>query len=260
MKHASMLAFLVTALGTIATSRIFAQSAQPSVISESLSLYDSARSRRIGVQMYTATKKVQPPANRVVMLSAGYSERDTTSHRGYSFIANSLAERGFIVLSVQHELPNDEPIATEGNIYELRMPAWKRGVENLLFVRQTMEARLKKQFPKHDWKRLILIGHSMGGDISMLCAKTHPEILSEVVSFDHRRMPVSRARKPRILSLRGTDFPADNGVLPSTDEQKRYGIVITTLPNAKHSDFTDSGNEAVKKAAVQEVMRFLNLR
>lgn len=255
-----MLAFLVTVLGTIATSRIFAQSAQPSVISESLSVYDSARSRRIGVQMYTSARKVQRPANRVVMLSAGYSERDTTSHRGYSFIANSLAERGFIVLSVQHELPNDEPIATEGNIYELRMPAWKRGVENLLFVRQTMEARLKKQFPKHDWKRLILIGHSMGGDISMLCAKTHPELLSEVISFDHRRMPVLRAPKPRILSLRGTDFPADNGVLPSADEQKRYDIVISTLPNAKHSDFTDSGNEAVKKAAVQEVMRFLNLR
>ncbi|MCU0426516.1 MAG: esterase family protein [Candidatus Kapabacteria bacterium] len=259
-----MLTFLVTVLGTIATSLIFAQSAQPSVISESLSVYDSARSRRIGVQMYTAAKKVQRPANRVVMLSAGYSERDTTSHRGYSFIANSLAERGFIVLSVQHELPNDEPIATEGNIYELRMPAWKRGVENLLFVRQTMEARLKKQFPKqflkHDWKRLVLIGHSMGGDISMLCAKTHPEMVSEMISFDHRRMPVLRVRKPRILSLRGTDFPADNGVLPSADEQKRYGIVITTLPNAKHGDFTDSGNEAVKKAAVQEVMRFLNLR
>lgn len=236
--------------------RVFAQKV-PIVTTKSITLTDASRNRLILVEAYSATSsstaKPQSSLQRVVLLSAGYSGGDTTSHRAYSFIADALAQHGCLVLSVQHERPDDAPMAREGNLYELRKPIWERGVTNLLFVRES----LRKKFTKHDFDHLVLLGHSNGGDISMLFATKYPNLVSDVITFDHRRMPIPRVNKPRILSLRSSDFEADAGVLPTPEEQKKFGMTITRLPNTKHGEMDNGGSPAQKQEIRELVQHFL---
>jgi len=115
------------------------------------------------------------------------------------------------VISIQHELSDDPLLAMEGNFMETRMPNWKRGEENILFTIR----EFKKLKPDLQWKKLCVIGHSNGGDITMLTATDHPELIMKAISMDHRRMIIPRTKKPRIYTLRGCDYDADPGVLPT---------------------------------------------
>ena len=92
-----------------------------------------------------------------MIINPGYGEETTA----YSFIAKKFVSECYLVISIGHELPTDEPLAREGNLYKLRLPVWERGVKNIQFV-------LKET--NNIEKRIILIGHSNGGDISMLYA------------------------------------------------------------------------------------------
>lgn len=43
------------------------------------------------------------------------------------------------------------------------------------------------------------------------------------------------------MTLRGCDYPADNGVLPSKSEQERYNIVVVDLDGIGHGDMCKNG-------------------
>lgn len=186
----------------------------------------------------------------VALISGGYG----VSHYAYSFIAQALTARGFLVVSVQHDLPGDAPIPRDGNLYELRAPFWARGAENLALVARQLE----QKFPTFNWARPVLIGHSNGGDISLWYAREHAAATSAVITLDHRRMPIARVSQATVLSLRGTDFPADAGVLPTTAEQQQFGIEVTTIQGAKHDEMQDSGPEEVKRAITERIIAFLS--
>ncbi len=225
--------------------------AEPAIQEEDVALHDPARNRDVPVHLYkpSAEDCCEEGLGPVALLSHGYG----VGHREYSFLARALAARGFLVVAVQHDLPGDAPIPREGNVQEVRSPWWKRGSENLLFVR----AQLRERYPVFDWEHPVLVGHSNGGDISMWLTRDHPSMPAAVITLDHRRMPVPRVARPPMLLLRGSDFPADPGVLPSEEEQKALGIEVAPLAGARHDDMLDAGPEPLKRAIVERTIEFL---
>jgi dienelactone hydrolase len=220
------------------------------IVSQSVTLVDTARNRKIPIEIYSnANPKINN--HQLVVLSTGYGSSNTE----YSYIAKSLINLGYLVVCVQHEQPNDPPIPSGENIYKLRMPTWERGVKNVEFVISAM----KQQFQSIDNQQVILIGHSNGGDISMLFATLYPQKVSKVITLDHRRMPIPKVSKPQILSFRADEFEADNSVLPDSATQKMYNIQIINLKNTKHDDLRDIGNQELKQLITNKIIQFLNL-
>ena len=154
---------------------------------------------------------------------------------------------------VQHEIEGDEPLPGVGKPSEVRRPSWRRGASNILFALSELAAR----YPDFLWSRPVLIGHSHGGDTAMLFATQHPDLVASVISLDHRRMPVPRVTKPRILTLRSSDQVADEGVLPSAEEQEALGITVVRLSGTSHNDMCDAATPDQKAAMLAAIDRFL---
>ena len=214
-----------------------------------LALYDSARQRPVPVVVYAPEGSEANVRRKLAIISHGYGGHSTD----YSFIARHLVAQGYFVASVQHELPTDESLPTTGNPREVRRPNWERGVQNILFVR----LELRQQYPTLDFDKLLLVGHSNGGDMALLCALEHPELVQRVISLDSRRMPFPRARWLRVLSLRSSDQVADAGVLPTAAEQRQFGITIIRLPGTIHNYLWDGATAAQKREMNEHVSRFL---
>ncbi|CCG99219.1 hypothetical protein FAES_1209 [Fibrella aestuarina BUZ 2] len=216
---------------------------------DTLALFDTTRQRAVPVVLYRPATLPKRP--KIAVISHGYGGHSTD----YSFIARDLVAQGYVVAGVQHEVPSDDPIPTTGNPRVVRLPNWERGVQNIRFAL----ARLNRRLPMLDRSRLLLVGHSNGGDQSMLYADTYPAEVAAVVTLDNRRMPFRRARQPRILSIRSSDQPADEGVLPTPDEQRTYGIMIEQQP-ILHNDMWDGATEAQKSRILAAIRRFLQHR
>lgn len=71
--------------------------------SSHIEMFDRSRERIIPTEIYEDQSK---PTLPVVIINHGYTIKNTE----YSFIAKTLALRGYFVVSIQHDLPNDPPI------------------------------------------------------------------------------------------------------------------------------------------------------
>ena len=47
--------------------------------------------------------------------------------------------------------------------------------------------------------------------------------------MDHRRMIMPRIQKPRLYTLRGCDYDADSGVLPTEKEQEQFRMKVVKV-------------------------------
>jgi pimeloyl-ACP methyl ester carboxylesterase len=244
-----------TASRDAAAGQKSAARSRPAVETRSLDLFDKARGRAVPVVLYGLAGATGKPVRGrskmgLAVISHGYGGKNTD----YSFIAANLVGHGYLVASIQHQLPSDEPLPTSGNPYEVRKPNWERGVDNILFVIR----ELKTLRPDVDFANLLLVGHSNGGDTSMLFASEHPKLAREVISLDNRRMPIPRTSRPRILSLRSSDQQADAGVLPTPAEQKKFGITIIRLNDTRHDDMWDGATVEQKREINEIISRFLH--
>jgi predicted esterase len=223
-----------------------------SIKTESLDLFDKKRSRSVPVTLYTAVSeasKVKVKKQKLAIISHGYGIKNTE----YSFIAETLVAQGYFVASIQHELPSDEPMPTVDKPSEVRRPNWERGASNILFVIE----ELKKTQPLLDFKNLLLVGHSNGGDTAMLFAEKYPKLARKIISLDNRRMALPRVKRPQILSIRSSDQAADEGVLPTSEEQENFGIKIIKLKNTIHNDMRDGATVEQKRGINEIISRFL---
>jgi pimeloyl-ACP methyl ester carboxylesterase len=212
---------------------------------------DDSRARRIPVAVY------EPPSGvkrhpRLVLLSHGFGVPNTE----YGFLARALAAAGYQVLSVQHQLPGDPPPPTDGDRSKYIETLMAESVLDLRFVATTAASF----WPWMDKRHVILIGHSFGGDVSAVMATESPDLVSDLITLDHGRVPLPRARRPRQLSLRAGERPPQPGVLPTAREQRRLGIRVVRLAEAKHMDFTDSGPAVTRAKVVEQVMKHLERR
>jgi pimeloyl-ACP methyl ester carboxylesterase len=139
--------------------------------------------------------------------------------------------------------------------YVGRQEVYERGEANILFVL----GQLKELQPNADYGRLTLVGHSNGGDISMFCARRHPELVSKVITLDNLRVPFVLSDKLKILSFRSKDpnFKTDPGVLPTAEQAKADGINIVNT-KFQHTDMSDRGPDAVKERIQATLDHFLD--
>lgn len=194
---------------------------------QSVILADPVRSRAIPVHLYGAGDRRPRP---LALLSHGYGGRNTD----YEFLASHLAQRGYLVASVQQQLATDPPLPSAGEPRIVRRPSWEQGVVNLLFVRRWLIDRgMATEHP------VLLVGHSHGGDTSMLFAELHPDLTRTVYSLDSRRQPFPRRSSPRICSVRSSDHEADPGVIPPLAEQQALGMLIVQADQLPHNDMWD---------------------
>ena len=194
-------------------------------------LFDISRNRVIPIAVYQPQKVNSK--TKVIIFSHGYDgNKNSKSNQTYSYLTRSLSQKGFYVISIQHELSDDPLLAMEGDFMQTRMPNWERGTDNILFTIQ----EFKNLKPQLNWSELILIGHSNGGDMTMLFATKYPQLISKAVSMDHRRMIMPRTLKPRLYTLRGCDYEADAGVLPTGQEQEHFRMKVVKLDGVTHSN------------------------
>jgi pimeloyl-ACP methyl ester carboxylesterase len=189
----------------------------------------------------------------VVILSHG----NTVKYTEYSFLANLFAARGYLVVSIQHDLETDDPMVTKaGEEYVGRRMQYNRGIFNILYAID----ELKKVYPNADFRHLTLVGHSNGGDISMYFAKLHPDMVKKVVTLDNLRVPFVTDGKVKILSFRSKDpvFKADPGVVPDDEICEKAGIKVVRT-EFQHNELSDRGPDRVKAAIQAKLHEFLDL-
>jgi pimeloyl-ACP methyl ester carboxylesterase len=224
---------------------------------EEVMLFDAARGRPIAVDVAVRRDtEMQAEAGLRVLPVAIVNHGNTVRNTEYSFLANVLALRGYLVLSIQHDLPSDAPLVTRvGELYVGRLPVYERGVANILFTVEEM----KKRMVYADFDKLLLVGHSNGGDISMFFAKQHPDRTKRVVTLDNLRVPFLTEARFKILSFRSKDpqFVPDPGVVPDDDECAKTGIQVVRT-GAQHTDMSDRGPDQVKERIQDALDRFLS--
>jgi hypothetical protein len=217
-----------------------------------LALYDSARQRPVTVDVAVRRDvKMRADAGVTTMPVAIINQGNTVRFTEYSFLSNFFAGRGYLAISIQHDLASDAPLVTKkGEPYVGREPIYARGVANILFT----IGEVAKRQPHADYKHLTLVGHSNGGDIAMYFAKKHPDMVNKVVTLDNLRVPLDGAFK--ILSFRSKDpqFTPDPGVVP----EGKKGDVTVVDTKYRHTDMSDRGPDSMKSSIEDTLSKFLH--
>ncbi len=214
---------------------------------EVLLLHDASRGRDVPVVVYHPVGLTA--AHDTVVLSHGYRGK----HTDYSFIADHLAQRGHVVISVQHELEGDRQLPTHGEVRAVRMPFWQAGAQSIAFVLDQLQGL--PGIPRTG--RLILIGHSNGGDLSVLYATENLMRVRALITLDHRRMPFPRTLDPRVCSVRSSDQQADDGVLPDAQTARSLDMIIEVVPGLVHNDMWDGSTPEQKVSMLSLIDRCL---
>jgi hypothetical protein len=224
---------------------------------ETLNLFDAARQRPVAVDVAVRRDyEMKADAGYWKLPVAVISNGNTVKNTEYSFLANVFAARGYLVASIQQDIPTDPPLVTKvGLPYVGRREVYEKGEANILFVIE----QLKKSEPNADFEHLTLVGHSNGGDIAMFFAKQHPQLVSKVVTLDNLRVPFVLRDKLKILSFRSKDpkFKTDPGVLPTPEQAKAEGIDIVNT-QFQHTDMSDRGPDSVKQRIQATLDKFLS--
>ena len=223
---------------------------------ETLDLFDASRQRPVAVDLAVRRDyELKADDGFWKLPVAIISNGNTVKNTEYSFLANVLAARGYLVASVQQDIASDPPLMTvPGEPYVGRLGVYQKGEANILFVL----GELKSRQPNADYTHLTLVGHSNGGDTAMYFAKEHPDVVTKVVTLDNLRVPFVLNNKVKILSFRSHDpnFKADPGVLPSAQQAVKNGIDIIKTP-FQHTEMSDRGPDSVKEKIQGTLDRFL---
>jgi hypothetical protein len=225
---------------------------------ETLTFHDPARDNRL-VAVDIAVrwdKEMQANAGMIKLPVAILNHGNTVKNTEYSFLANIFAARGYLAISPQHDLPTDPPMVTKvGELYVGRLPQFHRGVANIRFAVEEM----RKVQPNAEYDHLTMVGHSMGGDISMYFAKIYPENIKKVVTLDNLRVPFLTDGRFKILSFRSKDseFKPDPGVVPDQELCEKSGITVVQT-GFQHNDMRDTGPDAAKASIQGMLDKFLD--
>jgi len=224
---------------------------------QTLTFYDATRNNR-PVEVDIAVrrdKEMQANAGMITLPVAILNHGNTVKFTEYSFLANVFAARGYVAISIQHDLPTDPPMVTKvGELYVGRQPQYLRGVANIKFAVEEMQ----KVQPNADYDHLTVVGHSAGADISMYFAKLHPEMIKKVVTLDNLRVPFITDGRFKILSFRSKDpvFKTDPGVIPSEEVCEKAGITVVRT-GFQHNDMRDTGPDEAKESIQGMLDKFI---
>src|SRR5947199_7205295 len=98
---------------------------------QTIAFHDAARNNRL-VAVDIAVrwdKEMQANAGMIKLPVAILNHGNTVKFTEYSFLANVFATRGYMAISIQHDLPTDAPMVTKvGELYVGRLPQIQRGI------------------------------------------------------------------------------------------------------------------------------------
>jgi hypothetical protein len=225
---------------------------------ETLTFYDATRDNRpVAVDIAVRRdKEMQANAGMITLPVAILSHGNTVKFTEYSFLANVFAARGYMAVSIQHDLPTDPPMVTKvGELYVGRLPQYQRDIANIRFAIDEM----KKVQSNADYGHLTMVGHSMGADVSLYYAKMYPDQIKKVVTLDNLRVPFMTDGKFKILSFRSKDpvFKADPGVIPADEVCEKSGITVVQT-GFQHNDMRDTGPDEAKSSIQGMLDKFLD--
>src|ERR1700720_1954418 len=225
---------------------------------ETLTFYDESRDDRpVPVDIAVRRdKEMQANAGMIKLPVAILNHGNTVKFTEYSFLANVFAARGYLAVSIQHDLPTDAPMVTKvGELYVGRLPQYQRGIANIRFAVEEM----KKVQPNADYDHLTMVGHSNGGDISMYFAKMYPDHIKKVVTLDNLRVPFMTDGRFKILSFRSKDprFKTDPGVIPPEEVREKSGITVVQTA-FQHNEMRDTGPDGTKASIQGMLDKFLD--
>ena len=254
MKRGIAILASLTALATVAYFTV----SKWAIRHETLTFYDATRGNRpVAVDIAVRfDKEMQANAGMITLPVAILNHGNTVKFTEYSFLANVFAARGYIAISIQHDLPTDPPMVTKvGELYVGRQPQYLRGVANIRFAVDEM----RKVQPNADYDRLTVVGHSAGADISMYFAKLHPDQVKKVVTLDNLRVPFLTDGRFKILSFRSKDpvFKTDPGVIPPNEVCEEAGITVVRT-GFQHNDMRDTGSDEAKSSIQGMLDKFLD--
>jgi hypothetical protein len=219
---------------------------------EHLALHDASRNRDVPVEL-AISRRAELKAKfgfkpRVAIVNHGNTVRNTE----YAFFGDVLATQGYLVASIQHDIPGDPPLSMQGSPFLGRLPSYQRAEKNILFAID----EIKKVYPDPDFETVTLFGHSQGGDIAMYFAGQHPDLVTKVVTLDNIRVPILLSGRARVLSLRSSNFKADPGVVPQAEHADDAGVEVVHT-EFQHDHFSDRGPDTVKERVRDLLARFL---
>jgi pimeloyl-ACP methyl ester carboxylesterase len=201
-------------------------------------------------------KEFQANAGMIKLPVAILNHGNTVKFTEYSFLANLFAARGYLVVSIQHDLPTDAPMVTKvGELYVGRQPQYERDIANIRFAIDEM----KQVQANADYEHLTMVGHSMGADVSLYFARMYPDQVRKIVTLDNLRVPFMTDGRFKILSFRSNDpvFKPDPGVVPDEDICEKAGITVVRT-KFQHNDMRDTGPQAAKESIQEMVDKFLD--
>jgi pimeloyl-ACP methyl ester carboxylesterase len=225
---------------------------------EMLTFKDPARDNRVVAVDLAVRRDKELQANAgmmklpVVILNHG----NTVKFTEYSFLANVFAARGYLVISIQHDLPTDAPMVTKvGELYVGRQPQYERDIANIRFAIDEM----KQVQANADYDHLTMVGHSMGADVSLYFARMYPDQVRKIVTLDNLRVPFMTDGRFKILSFRSNDpvFKPDPGVVPDPEICEKAGITVVRT-GFQHNDMRDTGPDEAKASIQEMVDKFLD--
>src|SRR5271154_1698412 len=146
---------VLASLGALATVGYFTVS-KWAIRHETITFYDAERNNRpVAVDIAVRRdKEMQANAGMIKLPVAILNHGNTVKFTEYSFLANVFAARGYLVISIQHDLPTDAPMVTKvGELYVGRLAQIERGVANIKFA----VAQMKDLEPNADYDHLTVV-------------------------------------------------------------------------------------------------------
>src|SRR3954465_8725671 len=110
---------------------------------DTMTMFDATRQRPIAVEI-AVRRDYETKANLGLwkLPLAIISNGNTVKATEYSFLANVLAARGYLVASIQQDLPSDPPLMTKaGQQYVGRREVYIRCEANILFTLRELKRR-----------------------------------------------------------------------------------------------------------------------
>jgi predicted dienelactone hydrolase len=114
---------------------------------ETLNFFDAKRQRPVAVDLairrdYEMKASVGYETLPLAIISQGNTVKNTEC----SFLANVFAARGYLVASIQHDLPTDGPLITKaGSLYVGRLTVYERGeAKYLVCIERAKENSAKR--------------------------------------------------------------------------------------------------------------------
>ena len=216
-------------------------------------IFDQTRDRDIPVSINVASNSSTCSEHNkcpVAFINPGYG----IAHTDYQFAADIFTSKGYLTIAVAHELQGDPALNRTPPYMATRLENWHRGVMTLKFLANGLSSR----YPSYDFSHLTLFGHSNGGDISALYVALYPNEVESIITLDHRRMLLPRNKNIRVLTLRGSDYPADENVLLTDKELAIYPVTQTLIAESRHNDMYDGGPKWLVNRMSKEMSLFLN--